>query len=173
MPIIEATRCSSSKASIHHSNPVLDGGRSWQAHIAPHSAQLSRIDLIDPTHWRLLDGSDFVATDDGGVHWRTIYASTAAKGPIPSATAYTLDFLTPSEGWANPDNDGAALSRTDDGGLTWAPVEITAGPCSVLKQERHLAAWSPSGPSSAPSGGQIREKNVGRSVCTFCVAFFT
>lgn len=103
-----------------------DGGTTWKSQLLPRPLDNWIVDLIDPSHWRLTNGTEVMATDDAGAHWRT---STPAVPLIssPYGEPDNLDFLTPLEGWAVP-GDGGPVCWTDDGGTTWMPLQIIAGP---------------------------------------------
>lgn len=103
-----------------------DGGRSWRSQLIPGAPKNWNVDLIDPTHWRVTDGSVFMVTDDAGAHWRTSTPAVTLKDEL--GNALTLKFLSPLAGWAVPGPDGGPFWRTADGGATWRPVTIVAGP---------------------------------------------
>ena len=46
-------------------------------------------------------------------------------------TSLTLIFLSPRLGFAVPDANGGPLWWTRDGGETWKPITITAGPFTL------------------------------------------
>lgn len=111
-----------------------DGGATWTsrsfpASTPPISPQVGSVDLIDPTHWRLTNGSVLMATDDGGAHWRSWPCSVSMKGALGAFDA--LDFLTPLVGWAVPGVNGGPMWWTVDGGMSWKPVTVVAGPYRV------------------------------------------
>jgi photosystem II stability/assembly factor-like uncharacterized protein len=106
-----------------------NGGRSWRAELVPGPAKHWRVDLVDSRHWRLTDGSVLLATDDGGLHWRRWKPAESMKDSI--GTPLTLNFLTPRLGFAVADGNGGPLWWTRDGGTTWKPVKITAGPFTL------------------------------------------
>lgn len=106
-----------------------NNGQSWKSQLISSSTQPWNVDLIDPTHWRLTNGTELMATDDAGAHWRTSTLTVAMNGPGTFGLADTLDFLTPLQGWAMPGTDGGGpFWWTDNGGATWKPVKIAAGP---------------------------------------------
>jgi photosystem II stability/assembly factor-like uncharacterized protein len=106
-----------------------NGGRSWRATLVPGPREHWRVDLIDAQHWRLTDGSILLATDDGGRHWRRSRPAQTMKDSI--GTPLTLTFLSPRLGFAVPDGNDGPLWWTRDGGKTWKPVKITAGPFTL------------------------------------------
>lgn len=106
----------------------VNDGQSWTSQLMPKSSQPWNIDLIDPTHWRLTNGTQLMATDDAGAHWRTWTPTVAMQSSGTYGVADQLDFLTPSDGWAVPGPDGGPFWWTDDGGTTWKPVQVIAGP---------------------------------------------
>ncbi len=109
-----------------------NGGRSWRARLVPGPPRYWQVDLIDARHWRLSDGSMLLATDDAGRHWRSQKATVKMKDAVGSPL--TLDFLSPRLGFAVPDGSGGPLWSTGDGGATWKPVTITAGPFTVPRR---------------------------------------
>jgi len=98
-----------------------NGGRNWTSRLVRGSYWTA--DLLDQRHWRLVDGSELLSTDDAGGHWRS---RTALTG-----TPETADFLTPRLGFLVPDSRGKPLWWTHDDGTTWKPITITAGPFTV------------------------------------------
>jgi photosystem II stability/assembly factor-like uncharacterized protein len=84
-----------------------DGGASWHAQLVPGPPKLWSVDLIDPTSWRLTDGTLLMATDDAGQHWRTWKPPVTMKGTL--GTALTLRLLSRDLGWAIPDSNGGPL----------------------------------------------------------------
>jgi len=103
-----------------------DGGMTWRTQWVPGAPQSWSVDLVDPTHWRLTDGTVLLATDDAGAHWRRWTPSIALQGTLD--TDSTLDFLSPLVGWAVPSVNGGTLWWTVDGGSSWTAVRIVAGP---------------------------------------------
>jgi photosystem II stability/assembly factor-like uncharacterized protein len=102
-----------------------DGGGTWRTQAVPGLRRPTIVDVVDPTHWIGTDGQVLVATDDGGTHWRRwkpVVAMRDAQG-----TPLTLDFLSPTLGWAVAPDAGGPLRWTTDGGRTWAPITITTG----------------------------------------------
>jgi virginiamycin B lyase len=106
-----------------------DGGRTWRSRLVPVAPKHSPVDLIDPQHWRLTDGTTLLATDDGGRHWHRWTPVQTMRGSL--GTPLTLNFLTPRFGFAVPDANGGPLWLTHDGGATWQPITITAGPFTL------------------------------------------
>jgi photosystem II stability/assembly factor-like uncharacterized protein len=98
-----------------------NGGRSWQSRLVPGGYWSA--DLIDQRHWRLINGSTLLSTDDAGGHWQRRQAVTGAPE--------TADFLTPQLGFLVPDSRGTPLRWTRDDGASWKPITITAGPYTV------------------------------------------
>lgn len=97
--------------------------------MVPHTHEPWTVDLIDPTHWVLSDGTLLMATEDAGTRWRT-WASPVSMKDNRGRTL-TLDFLSPLVGWAVPDSSSGPLWRTINGGAAWRPVHITAGPYRI------------------------------------------
>jgi photosystem II stability/assembly factor-like uncharacterized protein len=98
-----------------------NGGRNWDSRLAP--GEYWSADLLDQRHWRLINGSRFLSTDDAGRHWQ--------RRPAATGTPETADFLTPQLGFLLPDSRGTPLWWTHDDGGTWKPITITAGPVTV------------------------------------------
>ena len=46
----------------------------------------------------------------------------------PPGAPLDLEFLTPTLGWAIPGPNGGRIWWTRDGGKSWQPVSIAAGP---------------------------------------------
>lgn len=105
-----------------------DGGNTWRSQLVPQPHDHWSVDLIDPTHWRLTNGTELMATDDAGAHWRTWTPSVPLKSSGTYGEVDSLDFLNPMLGWAVPGPDGGPSWQTDTGGSTWTPVHISAGP---------------------------------------------
>jgi photosystem II stability/assembly factor-like uncharacterized protein len=103
-----------------------DGGTTWHAQLVPGAQKYWSVDLIDPAHWRLTDGNVLMATDDAGRHWRTWKPAVSMKDSL--GTPLTLQFLSATVGWAVPGSSGGPFWWTTDGGTTWTPVRIAAGP---------------------------------------------
>jgi photosystem II stability/assembly factor-like uncharacterized protein len=106
-----------------------NGGRSWRVRLVPGALRYWQVDLIDVRHWRLDDGSTLLATDDAGHHWRSRQATVRMRDAVGAPLA--LDFLSPRLGFAVPNGNDGPLWSTADGGSTWKPVTITAGPFTV------------------------------------------
>jgi hypothetical protein len=106
-----------------------NGGRSWRAALVPGQPEHWNVDLLDPRHWRLNDGATLLATDDAGGHWRRWKASVKMTDSVGAPLA--LDFLSPRVGFAVPDSNSGSLWWTRDGGTTWHPITITAGPFTL------------------------------------------
>jgi photosystem II stability/assembly factor-like uncharacterized protein len=106
-----------------------NGGRSWRARLVPGPPEHWRVDLIDAQHWRLTDGTVLLATEDGGRHWRRSRPARTMRGSL--GTPLTLEFLSLRLGFAVPDGNGGPLWWTRDGGKTWRPLKITAGPFTL------------------------------------------
>jgi photosystem II stability/assembly factor-like uncharacterized protein len=109
-----------------------NGGQSWRARLVPGVPHHWKVDLIDTRHWRLNDGTTLLATDDAGRHWRRWKAPVRMTDTIGSPLA--LDFLSSSVGFAIPEVNAGPVWRTQDGGRTWKPVTITAGPYTLPRR---------------------------------------
>lgn len=109
-----------------------NGGRSWQTRLVPGPAAYWQVDLIDPQHLRLTNGSTLLASDDGGTHWRRRASTVKMKDAVGSPL--TLDFLSSRVGFAFPEANAGALWRTQNSGQTWMPVTIIAGPYTVPRR---------------------------------------
>jgi photosystem II stability/assembly factor-like uncharacterized protein len=106
-----------------------NGGRSWRARLVPGPPEHWRVDLIDAQHWRLSDGTVLLATDDGGRHWRRSRPGRTMKDSV--GTPLDLRFLSPFLGFAVPVANPGPLWWTRDGGRTWKPLKINAGPFTL------------------------------------------
>ena len=104
-------------------------GRTWRTRLVPGPLRYWKVDLIDIRHWRLSDGTTLLATDDAGRHWRRSTYAVRMKDSVGATLA--LDFLSPRLGFAVPDANAGPLWWTHDGGATWRPVKITAGPFTL------------------------------------------
>ena len=106
-----------------------NSGRSWRTQLIPGSLRYWTVDLIDVKHWLVSDGTTFLSTGDAGRrwhHWRTtVRMKDVVGGPLG------LSFLSPRLGFAIPDGNAGPLWWTRDGGSTWRPIRITAGPFTV------------------------------------------
>lgn len=109
-----------------------NGGRSWRARLVPGPLRYWRVDLIDVRRWRLSDGTTLLATDDAGGRWRSWTPTVKMKDSV--GTPLTLAFLSARLGFAVPDGDGGPLWWTRDGGTSWKPVTITAGPFTLPRR---------------------------------------
>jgi hypothetical protein len=103
-----------------------DGGQTWRTQVVPGLRQPAIVDLIDPTHWIGTDGTVLVSSSDGGTHWRRWKPSVAMRDA--SGTPLTLEFLSPTLGWAVSRDAGGPLWWTTDGGRTWKPIAVVAIP---------------------------------------------
>lgn len=121
-------------ATVFHLGPdtavasSTDGGNTWASQLVPQPLDHWNVDLIDPTHWRLANGTEIMATDDAGDHWRTWTPEVPMKSSGTYGEVDKLDFLNPLQGWAVPGPDGGPAWETHNGGTTWTPVHISAGP---------------------------------------------
>jgi photosystem II stability/assembly factor-like uncharacterized protein len=106
-----------------------NGGGSWRARLVPGPPKQWRVDLLDLKHWRLSDGDRLLASDDGGRHWRRWQPERTMKDSV--GAPLELNFLSPSLGFALPVANAGPLWWTRDGGTSWQPVQITAGPFTV------------------------------------------
>jgi photosystem II stability/assembly factor-like uncharacterized protein len=106
-----------------------NGGGSWRTQLVPGSMRYWTVDLIDVQHWRLSDGTTLLSTGDAGRHWQSRRSSVQMKDIVGSPLA--LRFLSPCVGFAIPDGNNGPLWRTRDGGSTWQPIRIHAGPFTV------------------------------------------
>jgi photosystem II stability/assembly factor-like uncharacterized protein len=90
------------------------------------------VDLLDVRHWRLSDGRVLLSTDDTGGHWHRwnspVRMTDAVGAPL------RLHFLSARVGFAVPEANAGPLWRTEDGGHTWKPVTVTAGPFTLPRR---------------------------------------
>ncbi len=105
-----------------------NGGATWKSQLLPQPLDHWSVDLVDPTHWRMTNGTELMATNDAGANWRTWTPTVPMKSSGTYGSVDKLDFLTPQEGWAVPSPDGGPFWSTNNGGSTWVPVHISAGP---------------------------------------------
>jgi photosystem II stability/assembly factor-like uncharacterized protein len=107
----------------------LSGGRSWRTQFIPGPLRYWTVDLIDAKHWLLSDGTTLLSTGDAGRRWHrstaTVRMTDVVGGPLG------LNFLSPQLGFAIPDGNGGPLWWTQDGGSTWHPIRVTAGPFAI------------------------------------------
>ena len=106
-----------------------DAGKSWQTQFVPGSLRYWTVDLIDVQHWLLGDGTTLLSTADAGRHWRTWRPAVRMKDSVGGTLA--LRFLSPQLGFAIPNGNSGPLWWTRDGGSTWRPIKISAGPFTV------------------------------------------
>jgi photosystem II stability/assembly factor-like uncharacterized protein len=107
-----------------------DAGASWRPTIPPGRPVGWIVDAITPLRWRLVSGDNILATDDGGLTWRTI-SSNVSLNPLYDDTAgsQTVDFATAEVGWvvSTSSTGTRSLWRTTDGGSIWSSVPVPGG----------------------------------------------
>ena len=124
---------------------TLDGGRSWKpGGTVPSGCTLQ---FLDPVHgWCTFIGGalgsasvDLVRTSDGGSTWTLVShtdvePSASTPGSLPFGGEKTINFTSPSVGWAPFYNAGdvrrGSVYKSDDGGSRWhelPPVPFPAG----------------------------------------------
>jgi photosystem II stability/assembly factor-like uncharacterized protein len=106
-----------------------NGGRTWRTRLVPGPLRYWKVDLFDVRHWKLSDGSTLLATDDAGRHWRRWTSPVRMRDAVGATLA--LQFLSPRLGFAVPDGNAGPVWWTRDGGNTWRPLTITAGPFTL------------------------------------------
>jgi photosystem II stability/assembly factor-like uncharacterized protein len=104
-------------------------GKSWRTQLVPGVLRYWTVDLIDVRHWILGDGTTLISTADAGRRWHSWTPSVRMKDNV--GAQLSLRFLSPRLGFAIPDGNGGPLWWTQDGGATWRPIRITAGPFTV------------------------------------------
>jgi len=107
-------------------------GANWNARLVPGLPHYWKVDLLDVRHWRLSDGRVLLSTDDTGGHWHRwnspVRMTDAVGAPL------RLHFLSARVGFAVPEANAGPLWRTEDGGHTWKPVTVTAGPFTLPRR---------------------------------------
>lgn len=98
-----------------------EGGSAWRVVEPPGPPRAWVADIVTPSVWRLIDGTQLLATDDAGRTW-TRSRMNHQFGPLgDNSTGYRpIDFVTTQVGYVN---DGR-LWRTDDGGRTWKRLAV-------------------------------------------------
>jgi len=106
-----------------------DGGASFHPVYPPGKRQPWAVDLLSPSQWRLTNGKEILATNNGGTSWFAIMSgtvlrtSTYVKGAPPGGL---VDFVSANDGWLteNQYNANSTLLRTTDEGRTWRKVAV-------------------------------------------------
>jgi len=101
-----------------------DGGGTWAMQGVPGLRKPTIVDVVDPTHFIGTDGTELVASGDAGSKWERWKPAVALRDA--QGDPLTLDFLSPTLGWAVSPDAGGPLWWTTDGGRTWAPITIAA-----------------------------------------------
>jgi photosystem II stability/assembly factor-like uncharacterized protein len=109
-----------------------DGGQQWRTQPIGGYPEEWTIDLIDPDDWIVTNGKVLKATEDSGMHWAT-WTPSVSMGSVEGSydVPLILDFISPALGWAYPDSSSGPSWWTQDGGRTWKPLVIGAGPYKV------------------------------------------
>lgn len=91
-----------------------DGGNSWQG-TTPIAASASLTNFVDTNSGWTSDGTHLARTSTGGQQWKRLETNP------PLRDLSSLTFVSPTLGWAigSTPNNGPALLKTTDGGLTW------------------------------------------------------
>jgi len=104
---------------------------------SPYPGKRDDISFADALHgWYGTGKGDLFATDDAGEHWRKVASRPGtfirALGFINAKTGYIGNV---GIGYYPEVSDETPLYRTDDGGVTWVPVDLhgakVAGICSI------------------------------------------
>lgn len=106
-----------------------NGGASWDTHLIPGSSRYCSVDLVDVKHWLVSDGATLASTGDAGRHWETWTPTVRMKDTV--GATLPLSFLSPRLGFAILNGNDGPLWWSRDGGRTWRPIRITAGPFTV------------------------------------------
>jgi len=106
-----------------------NGGRSWRTQLIPGSPRYWTVDLVDVAHWLVSDGSTLGSTADAGRHWHSWTPSVRMEDAV--GTTLALRSVSPRVGFATPNGNEGPLWWTRDGGGTWLPIRIHAGPFTV------------------------------------------
>jgi photosystem II stability/assembly factor-like uncharacterized protein len=104
-------------------------GRTWHSRIAPGQTIYGSVDLVNVRRWVLSNGSTLLRTRDAGQHWKSLKGT--AKLVRVLGTPLTLDFPSPSIGFAGPNINGGPMWWTRNGGTTWKRIKIAAGPFTL------------------------------------------
>jgi photosystem II stability/assembly factor-like uncharacterized protein len=104
-------------------------------------------------------------TTNGGAAWTLISRTTlgnptpqAGVGDLPNANGVVqILFLDTTHGWMGLNSPGVNLYRSQDGGVTWAPVAITSPGVPVtsisFSDAMHGTVVTPEGTWATSDGG--------------------
>jgi photosystem II stability/assembly factor-like uncharacterized protein len=106
-----------------------NAGASWHEVVPPGPARGWAVDIITPSHWRLVSGKVILGTDNAGRSWRTIRSNIGNLNPgfAVARPGETLGgFVNDDVGWMFSGGVGSnlALWRTIDGGVIWNHVAV-------------------------------------------------
>jgi photosystem II stability/assembly factor-like uncharacterized protein len=102
-----------------------NGGRSFHPVYPPGKPKRWAEDIVSPTTWRLMSGTEILATDNAGASWFTLTSKTVLQSDGVTEGG-TVQFATAKDGWVIEDPDGTSsrLLRTSDGGRLWRKVTV-------------------------------------------------
>jgi photosystem II stability/assembly factor-like uncharacterized protein len=110
---------------------TFDGGQSWQKARAVRraAARIGALDFLNESEGWAAGVGGVLHTTDGGMNWMEIDANPArvdSPSNGPHVVARVLKFTDAQNGWLA--GHGGAVSRTRDGGVTWASVAVPRPP---------------------------------------------
>jgi photosystem II stability/assembly factor-like uncharacterized protein len=106
--------------SVYFTN---DGGKTWTGRVTPTAASLPDSSFSDPLHGWYLAKQDYtlMGTTDGGNHWAPVSRDPALQNVV------SLQFASPTVGFAQLAGQEPGLLKTVDGGKTWQNVQVAVG----------------------------------------------
>jgi photosystem II stability/assembly factor-like uncharacterized protein len=100
-----------------------DGGRTWTGRTTPTFGALPSFTFADPLHgWYVSKAQQILMrTTDGGQHW------VAASHDPALVNLQSLQFTSPTVGFAQPLQQDHGILKSVDGGSTWQSVPVSVG----------------------------------------------
>jgi photosystem II stability/assembly factor-like uncharacterized protein len=96
-----------------------NAGISWTAHAVPAGPPGEEVDIVSPAVWILASGHTLYTTTNAGAGWRSL--RSAISGIV--GWSGTLDFVTPTDGWAVTNvGPPSQLWHTTTGGRNWTRI---------------------------------------------------